>query len=355
MTEQGPAEDRAAEQLTRMLTELANDPDAPASTVTARSVLDAARAAAVGAPDAAPGAGVAGMDAVDDRPPASVGDLHVQAVKAEAARAKSARRRTTVFSLAAAAAVAAVAAVVIPFAISGNSGTTSANSARDAGPAAAAPQSVAGSAAAGATAGDSGQQSEAAQESAAAAAGGGADAAAPQLDTGADAGRPPPGENAVTSVVPTGVPANPQPTGTVPDSCWPALPESAAAALTAALPAGSFAAPEPLAAGCGPEPVAGAALSGTATPGTALEVRVSKADPGRCARGDSEAGVRCVPRGDGVYVVTDAGGSPTAYVYANGNEVAVGPPSADGLTPTGSGLTADQTVAAAQAVLTALG
>ncbi|MEP6563404.1 MAG: hypothetical protein ABJD68_20275, partial [Nakamurella sp.] len=296
----------------------------------------------------------------DDRPaPSSVGDLHVLAANAEAARAKAARRRTALFSLAAIAAVAAVAAVVIPITISGNQSTTSANSARDAAPAAAAgpaaPQSAAGGAAELPT---DAAQNPAAQNPAAqsAPAAGGADGAAPGLGTGTgtQAERPPPGENAVTGLIPPDVPVGPQPTDTASDSCWPALAEPAIAALTAALPAGAFAAPAPLSAACGPDPVAGAELSGTA-PGTSLEVRVSKAESGRCARGDSEAGVRCVPRGAGVYVVTDSGGSSTAYAYGNGDEVAVGPSSSGGLTPTGSGLTADQSVAAAQAVLNALG
>jgi hypothetical protein len=65
--------------------------------------------------------------------------------------------------------------------------------------------------------------------------------------------------------------------------------------------------------------------------------------------------VRCVQRADGVYVATDGGGSATAYVYGNGEEVAVGALSSGGLTPTSSGLTAEETVAAAQAVLDNLG
>jgi hypothetical protein len=320
-----------AEQLTRMLTDLADDPDAPASTVTAMSVIEAARAAAADAP-----------------PPASVGDLHLLAVRAEAARTKAAKRRTMLFSLAAAAAVAAVAAVVIPLAVSSNSTTTSANSAKYATPAAAAAQPAPGaSAESPAAAGDSAAGAAPAPET-------GGDAAAPELGTGSVQERPPPGDRAVTSVVPTGTPDTPQLTDTAGQSCWPPLPGAAISALTATLPAGAFQAPAALAAACGPDPVAGAALTGTA-PGTSLEVMVSKADSGRCARGDGEAGVRCVLRGDGVYVAEAGGGSATAYVYGNGNEVTVGAASISGPAAATTGLTDDQTVAAAQAVLGALG
>jgi hypothetical protein len=62
-----------------------------------------------------------------------------------------------------------------------------------------------------------------------------------------------------------------------------------------------------------------------------------------------------VSQGDGVYVTTGGGPSPTAYVYGNGYEVVVGAPAVSGVTPIGSGLTAEQSVAAAQAVLGALG
>jgi len=344
--------DQGAEQLTRMLIDLADDPDAPASMVTARTVLEAARAAAGNSVEQL-GTGpstTAGTAAQVEAAPDTAGDLRVLADRAQAAKTKAARRRTALFSLAAAAAVAAVAAVVIPLAISGNSTTTSANSANDA-PAAALAQSAAA---------PSGPDAQAESQAAAADAAG----AAPGSGTGAEAGAAPElgttgdaegstGDRALESPVPPGA-VNPEPTDTASESCWPALPPAATVALTATLPAGTFQAPVPLAAACDPEPVAGAAVIGTA-PGTALEVRVSKADSGRCANGDGAAGVRCVPRGDGVYLATDDGGSVTAYVYGGGDEVAVGAPPDTGSAPGASGLTTDQTVAAAQAVLAALG
>jgi hypothetical protein len=343
--------DQEGEQLTRLLTDLADDPDAPASTITARTVLEAARAAATGGTDQRDRPGAVPQVAAAGAEPASVGDMHLLAVRAEAARTKAARRRTALFSLAAAAAVAAVAAIVIPLVNSGNSTTTSANSAQDGALAAAsaAEQSVPGAPAESAAAGGAADAGTAPSAGTGAAAG-----AAPEVAPGTDGERPPPGDRAVTSLVPTGAPANPQPTDGVAQSCWPPLPAAAEAALMATLPAGAFQAPAPLTAACGPDPVAGAAVTGTA-PGTALEVRVSKADSGRCARGDSEAGVRCVQRAEGVYLATDSGGSSTAYVYGNGEEVTVGAPVNSGLTPSTSGLTADQTVAAAQAVLGGLG
>ena len=137
-------------------------------------------------------------------------------------------------------------------------------------------------------------------------------------------------------------------------SCWPALSDQAAAALTGALPAGSFGAPGPLNIDCVADPVAGALL--TAPPTRVLMVQVTKADPGSCARSAGEAAVLCVPRSDGAYVSTNGGGMATAFAYGNGYQVQVGAPNAPGTAaPTGTGLTADQLVAAAQAVLGTLG
>ncbi|MET0864688.1 MAG: hypothetical protein ABWZ98_10175 [Nakamurella sp.] len=342
MTNQGADPDRAAEQLTRMLADLADDPDAPASTVTARSVLEAARAAGQPAIESAAGSVRAGAapsrQSSGEAGSSPVVDLQQFGAGASAARTKASRRRTALLSLASAAAVAAVAAVVIPMAISGNSGTTSANSAREA-PVAAAPSTAAAGSA---------QQSAAAGSAAA----GAADAnAAPELATGTEADRPT-GASAPAAVVPTGSGGPAGPLSAAGDSCWPPLPDAAAVALTAVLPAGSFSPPTPLTADCGTNPVAGATLVGTA-PGTALEVRVSEAAAGRCAVGGGGDAVSCVPSGGGVYLGDSPAGSPTVYVYGNGIEVVVGPPT-DGLDPTGSGLTGGQTAAAAQAVLTAL-
>ena len=139
---------------------------------------------------------------------------------------------------------------------------------------------------------------------------------------------------------------------------WPPLSAEAATALTPSLPPGRFAAPGELIAGCLADPVAGAVL--TDVTGGSLVVTIVSAPVGACASGSTpsaatEAGIRCVPQGPGLYISTDPTGLQTAYAYANGREVAVGKDRwATGL-PQGDPLTAEQLLAAAQAVLAAVG
>jgi hypothetical protein len=349
--------------LGRLLTNLADDPDAPPSSVSALSVIAAATAphdrgttvdsstassaVAGGVPavrSAGPSAGPPATDAG-----ASVGELHVLSVQRDADR-RAKRRRTMIFGGLAAACAVALAAVVIPIAVSNSSSTTTAGAAADQSPARA---EGAGAAAAAPTA-----DAEAPADQGS---GGGA-AVAPTVDpSNPDANRPPPGESALSQTVP--VPGGAAPTegaasggtdagGGVVASCWPALSDAASGALVGALPAGAFGAPGPLGLGCPADPVGGAQLAGTA-PDTQLVVRVTRADPGACARSASETGARCVARGGDQYVSNDAGNL-SVYAYGTGYEVEVGGRPATGIAPIPSGLTADQLSAAAGAVLGAL-
>ncbi len=368
------------EQLSRMLTELADDPDAPPSTVSASSVLAAVRAATVdgsiedaaGEPDGdVPGTAlVVRPRAVVATPPVQgssevavpAGAHHRRHLDDDLAERRATRRRRGLIGLIAAAAVAAVAAVVIPLAVSRESSTTAADSAV--------------SVAAGGTAPEGGTPQTGAERPAP-----GPDAIteivpiestpaarAPGESAPAES---PPGEGAPGAIAPgegepggsaagdagtiaTGDAGTPAAQVPAEPSCWPALSDQAAAALTGALPAGSFGAPGPLNIDCVADPVAGALL--TAPPTRVLMVQVTKADPGSCARSAGEAAVLCVPRSDGAYVSTNGGGMATAFAYGNGYQVQVGAPNAPGTAaPTGTGLTADQLVAAAQAVLGTLG
>ena len=371
----------AEEQIAKLLSDLADDPDAPPTTVSGLSVILAARAAAraeQAAPDddvvdgtvehasteiavrpsgeiaepAKTGGELATLGAAGDQ---SAGARTVLAAQAEAARIRQSRRRTGFIALVAAASLAGIAAVVIPLSLSGGSTTTTSADAARAGAAASAEAANPEGAAALASAPPGGESTGAADAGSEAAAGSGPVAGGESA--AATPERPPPGPDAITDPVPLDNAAPSRPS-TVPagPTCWPALSEAASTALLAALPPGAFNAPTPLNENCGADPVGGAALAGTA-PGTVLLVRVSKAEPGACARGVGEAGVRCVPRGAGVYVSTDGGGTPTAFAYGNGNEVVVGGslPTSSGAAPAASGLSADQLVAAAQAVLGALG
>ena len=137
---------------------------------------------------------------------------------------------------------------------------------------------------------------------------------------------------------------------------WSPLSADAAAALTQSLPPGRFGAPGNLIAACAAEPVAGALLPDST--GGSLVVTVAIAPDGSCVSGVSPdaptvAGTSCVAQGSGLYVATDAAGSPTAYAYANGLEVAVGQDRSGIGLPDSSQLTADQLLAAADAVLSA--
>jgi hypothetical protein len=321
--------DPAGAQLARLLTDLANDPAAPPSTVDAQSVIRAARSAAVadeGQPSVA-------APAADDPAPAEVLQF------------RPSRRRKMLVALLAAASLAGVAALVIPLSLSGGSSTSTSADAERAVAESAADEPAAGGAAAPlpdkAAAPDLGISSAAAADAAT----GSAPAAgsAPREDAQAD------GFAAAAD-------------------CWPALTEPVARALVAALPAGAYAEPQPLANSCPAEPsspVGGALLPGSVPPadatatvaaaesaGTALVVRISTADPGACVKVDLVTGPRCAPQLDGTYLATDGPGSPTVYVYGGGHEVAIGGLPDSGAT---SGLSIEQLTAAAQAVLGALG
>lgn len=350
-------EDHDGAALGRLLTDLADDLGAPPSSVSALSVIAAAKAPADRAsagPSAAgsvpaggvPAGGVPAVRSAGPAPDASVGELHVLSVRQDADR-RAKRRRTMIIGGLAAACAVAVAAVVIPIAVSNSSSTTtSAGSAADQTAARAEGAGAADAATSGAAEAPAGEDSA-----------GGA-AAAPTIDpSNPDANRPPPGENALSQAVPVpGVPAPTDAAGT-PDagaaaSCWPALSDPASAALVGALPAGAFGAPGPLGLGCPADPVGGAQSAGTA-PDTQLVVRVTRADPGACARSASETGARCVARGGDQYVSNDEGNL-SVYAYGNGYEVEVGGRPATGIAPIPSGLTADQLSVAAAAVLGAL-
>lgn len=311
--EEGNPEDRT---ISALLADLADDPEAPPSSVTLESVLAAARAAEA-----------SGTDLPTD------GGRRLRVVGKERSAGPS-RRRTGLIALVAAASVAAVAAVVIPLSLNAGSTTTSADGAQEA---------ASASASAGAAAMEAAPAPPAADLSAPAA---GPDRAGSAAGSAAAAGT-------AESQADAGVLAS------AAASCWPALTPSAAAALTAALPSGAFGEPQPLLQECGADPVAGAMLPG-ARPGTELVVRVSKAEVGACARASGEAVSRCIAAGDGQpgdgrYVGTDSAGSTTAFAYGGGYEVAVGGPTPSaGVPASPTGLTTAQLQSAAGALLEAV-
>lgn len=349
--------------LGRLLTDLADDPDTPPTSVSALSVIAAAKAATSGgSPEfgdrlpvvptsrapAVPSSGPVATASAGA--PASVGDLHVRSVRQDAER-RAARRRTMLFGGLAAACAVAIAAIVIPIAVSNSSSTTSSSAAAD--------QSAARAESAGTAAAASSAEAGAGAGAGAEQDGGGAAAAVPTIDpANPDADRPPPGESALSEALP--VPGAPTAGGEGTDtgggpaaSCWPALSDGSTAALVGALPADAFGEPGLLGLGCPTDPVGGAQLAGTA-PDTQLVVRVTRADPGACARSASETGARCVARGADQYVSNDAGNL-SVYAYGNGYEVEVGGRPATGIAPVPSGLDADQLSVAAAAVLGSLG
>lgn len=350
----GP-DDRDGEGLHRLLSDLADDPGAPPSSVSGLSVIAAARGGVVPAAPTGPTTAVARTGPMGSTGPVLAADggtgaaAHLQSLQDDADR-RARRRRTALFGGLAAACAVAVAAIVIPIAVSSSSSTTSAGSAADqvSAPAGAAAESATGAEP------DRGEAGPTDQE-------GGA-AAAPSIDpSNPDANRPPPGESALSQVlpVPGATTATVAPdgsgaagTGAV-ASCWPPLSDQASAALVAALPAGAFGAPEPLGLGCPADPVGGAQLAGSA-PDSQLVVRVTRADPGACAAAASETGARCVAKGGDQYVA-DEGGALSVYAYGNGYQVEVGGRPATGIAPIPSGLDADQLSAAAAAVLGAQG
>lgn len=307
-------------ELRRALTGLAEDPDAPPSTVSVQSILAAAQAGT---------AAQAARAESDDEPNAASRRQPAPPRSATVIELRS-RRRPALIALLAAAAVAAIAAVVIPLSLSGSSTSTSADSARVAAPVAGSQQNASAAAAGN----DASAAAAGTAEASAAASGGGAAVAAPSV----------PGQAA----------AGVQPSDSVTESCWPPLGAPVEAELSAALPAGEFGPPAALSQGCDADPVGGALLTGL-TQRAALVVRVSRAAPGACAVSRGEAGSACTPKGAG-YLGVDAGGGPTAYAYGNGYQVSVGgPPPSAGAIPVPSGLTADQAATAAAAVLGALG
>ncbi len=369
-----------------LLTDLADDPDAPPTSVSALSVIAAAKAAAHGdAPDVpdvpdvpdAPGPGDSG-DGIVESPAATqlpavrsaalpvaaqqadrttTGELHVLAVRQDADRRTRRRRNGLIGGLIAACAVG-VAAIVVPLTVSNSGSNTSA--APDAAARASAETAAAnaGGTAAGGTvaAGTGAPAAEAEQDIGAEANPTGGAGTATVDPSNPDANRPPPGEGALTEVLPVPEGVAPTDTGTgggVAVSCWPALSAAAAAALVGSLPDGAFGPPGLLGLGCPADPVAGASLAGTA-PDTQLVVRVIRAEPGACAQSASETGARCVARGGDQYVTNDSGNL-SVYAYGNGYEVEVGGRPATGIAPIPSGLSADQLSVAAAAVLGTLG
>jgi hypothetical protein len=356
-----------APELRRWLQTLADDPDAPPTTVTAETVLTAARTEHGGQPQVAapretgrtgaadptadrPGHGRPATRGPESRGPDSRGpesrgpDFRGPVSGGPAGRPGTARaayrRRTGLIALVVAAAVAGIAAIVLPLTLGGVGSTTTAS------------DSAGGSVVTGSAAGRSGagQSSAAAAEAptagrlpatGSAAASGPAGVSAPAAAAGAlpsdaaqgDAASPGAGSAEAAS------------------SCWPPLSPAAVTALTQTLPPGAFTTPVPLDGGCEQDPVAGAVLPGS-VPGTELVVRVVRAEPGACARSAGEAASRCVAAGGDRYTATDASGGVTVYVYGGGREVAVGPlTSIDGVPSVPTGLTADQLDAAARAVL----
>ena len=335
----GPELDADGERLASLLADLADDPDAPPSTVTAESVLAAVRAQALSADAAAPvsGADVASRTdgSAGSRSDGEVSGGGVSGGGVVDGRKRFQARRALLVGVLAAACLAAVAAVVVPLSLRSSETVTSAESALDT---AAESNAVAGQA--GEVPLQSAADLSAAGSSAAQApeaAGGQADAALPSAPAPAEAGGSAAGSPVCT---------------------WSPLSADAAAALTQSLPPGRFGAPGDLIAACAAAPVAGALLPDST--GGSLVITVSNAKPGACSSGSSnldvtETGIRCVSQGSGRYLSTDAGGGQTAYTYANGLEVAVGKNRSGTGLPEGSPLTADQVLAAAEAVLGTLG
>ena len=340
----GPELDADGERLASLLADLADDPDAPPSTVTAESVLAAVRAQALSADAAAPvsGADVASRTdgSAGSRSDGEVSGGGVSGGGVVDGRKRFQARRALLVGVLAAACLAAVAAVVVPLSLRSSETVTSAESALDTAADSNAEAGQAGEAPRQSAADQSAADLSAAGSSAAQApeaAGGQADAALPSAPAPAEAGGSAAGSPVCT---------------------WSPLSADAAAALTQSLPPGRFGAPGELIAACAAAPVAGALLPDST--GGSLVITVSNAKPGACSSGSSnldvtETGIRCVSQGSGRYLSTDAGGGQTAYTYANGLEVAVGKNRSGTGLPEGSPLTADQVLAAAEAVLGTLG
>ena len=284
MTEPDPQR----EQISRMLTNLANDPSAPPSTVDALSVIRAARAAAGAAPEEQP--------AGSDEPAESSNAVPEtdEPMPTNVRQFRPRRRRTAVIALVAAASLAAVAALVVPLSLSGGSSTsTSADAER------AVAASAAGDLAAAAPVPAQDQPKVAPAP------------AVPGISSAAAAGSRPPEPRRPVRQFRRPVPLRTLPADgfTVAADCWPALSQPVAAALGAALPAGAFGDPQPLIGDCAAAPVGGALLLGSGPvvdaaatvaavrprTDTALVVRIARADPGACLSADPPTGIRCAP------------------------------------------------------------
>jgi hypothetical protein len=316
----GPDED--AGWLSALLTDLADDPQAPPSTVSPLSVIAAARRG-----------DHAGDPVVSDRPgggaaePAGTTGGVTDTGSVTELRAR--RRRSLLAGLVAAACLLGVGVVVIPLALNSTPSVTSSSTdanrlAETPAAAAAAPAQPEPDLAA--------PESEAALAQGSAAADGGAPEAGGEQGSPGFADSSPEADSGLADA---GVVAG----------CWPPLDDAATAALRAALPAGAFGGPVPLVDACEPAAIAGAVLAG-GVPYSGVVVRVTAAEPGACS-----TAVGCVSV-DGGYVATDASGSPVGYVYGNGYQVAVGGSTEQA--SAGSGVSTAQLITAAQAVLAAL-
>jgi hypothetical protein len=338
MTDDEARADRDSERVAQLFADLADDPAAPPSSVTAQSVIAAAKAASAASAD--------DHTAQPDGP----GPADAPTRPADVIEFRPRRRRFAVAGLVAAASLAGISALVISLSVTGGSSTsTSADGAR-------------------AASAESAGSFESAAESAAAAVQPPAaalpselSAAAPQADSDADAAAGGAQDNSAAAAQSGATQSGAAQFGAggsgqelAAAGCWPELSDRALSALTAALPAGAFGPAMPLTADCRPAAVGGAILPGTA-PGTVLVVRVSAAVPGACVS-DTSLGTACVARGDDVYLASDESGSPVVYAYGNGDQVVVsGWPASGDSVALPSGLTVDQSVAAAEAVLGSLG
>lgn len=314
--------------LTALLTELADDPQAPPSTVSPLSVIAAAKRSAA---DPSPPSSDSSVDPADgavDRgsaDPAAPGRDGVG--ESTVVELRTRRRRRVLAGLVAAACLFGVGAVVVPLALNSSPSVTSSSSA------------------------DANRLAEATAESAVAApdvAGPPNGAAAAESEVAAAQGSVAP-EAGGDQEGPGFADSAPSDSGLTEDGalggCWPLLEDAAVTGLTAVLPANAFGRQVPLSDACDPAAVAGAVLGGV-RPETGLVVRVTVAEPGACT-----VSAGCLPV-DGGYLAIDASGSQVAFVYGNGYQVAVGGSAVQA--PAGSGLSAEQLVAAAQAVLAAL-
>lgn len=360
-----------------MLAGAADDPAAPASSVTVASVLAEARRAPAVDSDADIEQ-VTDIDPATGRPryvppvyarPLVAADAEAKtsgatpapvptpvwsgsaaaapaAVPASVLAARQVRRRRRLAILAAAACVG-VAAVAVPFALSRNgSSTPTAASA----PAAATTAPRTQAAAGGPESGPAGA-SGAATSTLGAPGGGGALSQGSFAESGAATA---PGAEGSPLAAPDG--AAPSAAGSaVPESLrtqagtgscsWTPLPAGAATALSGALPGGSYGAPQPLTSGCRPDGVYGALVPSTQNQ-PPLTVTVSRAADGACTTGTPA----CVSAGQGQYIGSTADGQLIVYAYTSGWEAMIAPDAVDAGDPTLGAATVEELLQAAQAV-----